>query len=189
MAYKVTSQPSEEPISLSEAKNWLKVSGAADDAIITMLINAERQYIESKLNLKLVTQTITQKVDKFPTNSESILLEANPVQAITSLTYKDSAGAVQTLSASNYILDNSSTRARIYLKDGQEWPTTSIDEKEIVTITYTAGYGAASAVPGKLAKLVYHAVGFAYENRMNPVEAKRTYLDRIINHERLWYFE
>lgn len=188
MAYKVTSAPAEEPISLAEAKNWLKAVGTADDTIISMLISAERGVLEDKLNQKLVTQTIEEKQDKFPLGNEPIYLAANPVQSITSIVYKDAASSTAVLSTDVYELDNTSERARIYLKEGQTWPVT-ISEKERVSITYVAGYGAASAVPDKLKKILYHMIGYAYENRMNPVEQKRTYLDRLIGLEKVSWFE
>jgi len=188
MAYKVTTAPASEPITLTEAKNWLKVSSSSEDDIITMLIESERQFLESKLNQKLVTQTIIQKIDSFPVGQNPIYLEANPVQSITSITYKDAIGSTDTFNSSNYTLDSTSGRARVYLKQDKEWPTL-ISEDESVTVEYVAGYGAESAVPPKLKRLLYHGIGYAYENRMNPVNAKRTYLDKLIGLERINWFE
>ena len=188
MAYKVTVDPTVEPITLQEAKDWLKVSGSAEDSLITMMIESERQLLEDLLNQKLVTQTIIQKVDRFPASTEPLYLEANPVQSITSIVYKDAAGSTDTFSSDKYSFDNSSGRARIYLKENEQWPL-AISEKEAVSITYISGYGLAADVPGKLKKLLYHMIGYAYENRMNPVEAKRTYLDRLIANQKIYWFE
>ena len=93
--WKVSTAPSSEPITLAEAKLYLRVDTTADDALITALITAARETVERYTSRALVTQTITQVLDCFP--GFGFRLAVHPVQSITSITYKDSNGSDQTL--------------------------------------------------------------------------------------------
>jgi uncharacterized phiE125 gp8 family phage protein len=188
MAYKVTIDPTTEPVTLTEAKNWLKISTSADDDLITMLIESERQILEDRLNIKLISQTIEQKSDRFPATGSPIYLEANPVSSVTSVYYKDAAGSTAEFANTFWDLDNTSERGRIYLNDNQNYPTI-LNEEDAIIITYVSGYANAAAVPDKYKKLLLHMVSFSYENRQNPIQEKRTYLDKLIKHQRITWFE
>lgn len=187
MAYKVTVAPAEEPLTLAEAKLWLRETGTAQNDVVTALITAERQLLEQALNVKLVSQTIEQKIDAFPYGDEVIFLDVGPVISVTSVQYK-TGGTTATFSSDNYEVDTTSERPRIYLKEGSNWPVTEV-EQQSGTITYLAGYASAAAVPEKYKKLLRHLIAFSYDNRMAPVSEKMTYIDKLINQERVWYFE
>lgn len=187
MGYKVTSGPAVEPVVRDDAKNWLKVAGTSDDTLIDTLIESVRGILEGRLNLKFITQTVVQKIDSFPIGTE-IALEFFPVQSITSIVYKTSTSTA-TFSSDAYELDTTSQPARIYLKEGYSWPTTKA-EAEAVTITAVAGYGDTAAdVPAELRQLILHVLAYEYENRMNPVQERRTYIDKLVYLERNWSFE
>lgn len=188
MPFQVTIQPTTEPLTLTEVKSWLKVIGTADDSLISMIMESTRQTIEDRLNLKMNTQTVVQKLDTWPAASTEFNLDMYPVQSVTSITYKSSSGT-GTLDSDTYILDATSQPARIYLKDGYTWPTL-LAEPEAVTIEFVAGFGDdANDVPAKLKQLLLHAIAFAYENRMNPVQQRITYIDKLIYTHRNWTFE
>lgn len=188
MSFQVTIQPTVEPLTLTEVKSWLKVIGTSDDSLITMLMESTRQTIEDRLNLKMNTQTLVQKLDTWPVSSTEFQLDMYPVQSVSSITYKATSGTA-TLDSGTYILDTTSQPARVYLKDGYTWPTL-LAEPEAVTVTFVCGFGdEASDVPAKLKQLLLHAIAFAYENRMNPVQERITYIDKLIYTHRNWTFE
>jgi hypothetical protein len=58
VSYKITTLPSAEPITLTDAKDYLNVDFASKDALITRLITDARRYAENLLHKSLVTQTI-----------------------------------------------------------------------------------------------------------------------------------
>lgn len=58
VSYKVTAQPTNELISLDEAKDYLNVDFDSKDALIYRLIKSARRYAEKLLNRSLATQTI-----------------------------------------------------------------------------------------------------------------------------------
>ena len=188
MYYKVTSGPAVEPITLTEAKNWLKVTGTTDDNLITQLIESTRQTLEDRLDLKFITQTIVQELDKWPLYSGEFDLLAYPVQSVTSIVYK-TGNTTATFSSDAYTADTTRQPARIYLNESYTWPTLK-PEKQAVTVTYVAGYGdTAAEVPVKIKQLMLHMLAYEYENRMNPVNERVTYIDRLVYLHRNYRFE
>lgn len=59
-SYKVTVQPTTEPIKLTEMKRWLRVDWADDDTDISALITRARTFAESVTHRALAIQTIQQ---------------------------------------------------------------------------------------------------------------------------------
>ena len=58
--------PATEPVSASEAKAHLRVTGSGDDTYIGALITAARQLAEQKCNRALITQTWDLVLDAWP---------------------------------------------------------------------------------------------------------------------------
>ena len=50
------SGPVGEPLSLAEAKSWLRVDGSDEDALIQSLISSARKAVEAATNRLLITQ-------------------------------------------------------------------------------------------------------------------------------------
>lgn len=146
--------PAAEPLSLIDVQDHLLLTDAnvADSDVrkLAALIALARTYVEDMTGLQLITATWVQKLDAFP-GADYIMLRKPPLATITSITYLDAAGNAQTLSSSTaYQADTSTIPGRVLLRYGQTWPTT-YDYHNAVTITYTAGYGAAgTAVPEPL---------------------------------------
>jgi len=138
MAWKVTTAPAQEVWTLNEVKNYLKVDTSADDTLITTLLQSAREVAERYLNQALITQTITEKLDRL--NHPTIYLSVSPVIAVTSFQYKDNVNSLQTYDAANYVVDTFLKPGRLSLGYGKTWPTLYGNIND-VTITYTAGYG------------------------------------------------
>ncbi len=183
--YRVTTQPATEPLTLTEAKLHLKVDTTVDDDLITALITATRQSVERYCNSALITQTITEKYDCF--TSRGFRLSVSPAITITSVSYTDSAGDTQTLSTDVYGLDNYSRPARVFLKENQQWPQTRV-EPNTVTVVYTAGYGAASDVPGPIKTAMKLMLADLYENRQDSARTMPSASQRILDPYRINYF-
>jgi hypothetical protein len=58
--------PAVEPVSVSEAKEHLRVDISDDDTYIGSLITAARKYCEEYLDRALVSQQLTMRMDTFP---------------------------------------------------------------------------------------------------------------------------
>lgn len=189
MSYKVTIQPTEEPLLLDDVKAHLKVEVTADDTLITALIQAAREEAEQYLNLKLITQTVTEKLSCFPTYADDnmILLSAAPVVSVGSVKYQDEEDTQQTLSTDIYGLDNFDLTHNIYLKNNQSWPTV-LDEKNAVELIYVVGYGGADDVPQLIKQAMLLMIGYWYENRTDKVRKMPTQAQWCLDNYRNYTF-
>jgi len=164
-ATKVTTEPTIEPITLGEAKDYAKVETDADDVLLFDLVKSARQYVENFTRRALNTQTITMTIDWcFP---DSFELPINPVQSITaaSFTYVNSDGDVTVVPAATYTADTDSDPARIYLAYNQVWPTVRMQRKAI-SVVFVAGYGNKStSIPEPIRTAIKMMATYHYETR------------------------
>ena len=63
MGLKLKQPPAIEPVTLGEAKAYLRVDGNADEALIRHLIKASRQAVEAYTNRCLIEQTWTFEIN------------------------------------------------------------------------------------------------------------------------------
>jgi uncharacterized phiE125 gp8 family phage protein len=164
--YKVTTQPQFEPITLNEAKDWLKVHPDVvdDDNLIRSLIASARSWAEKGTGQALVTQTIEQVWDWMPRN-RVFDLSILPVASVTSVKYLDGNGAYQTWDASNYTTDLFSNR--VCVKASVSDPATSAlnERPNVWKITYTAGNATALAIDANIKTAMLLQIAMMYENR------------------------
>ena len=161
-----------EPITTAEAKTQLVVDHSDDDTFIDTLIVAARKYCERFTRRALITQTWVLSRDEFPSGATigegntDIYFPVNPVLGITTLAYTDTAGDAQTLSAgTGYQLDTNREPGRVTVPVSGSWPAVQTGKVNAVQITFTAGYGAASAVPEDIKHAIKLLVAHWYENR------------------------
>lgn len=141
MGLVLVTAPSYQPLSLNEAKLFLKVDTTADDPLIESQIRAATEYAELFTQSAFVQRTLDDKRDGAPCGL--IVLEKPPVQSITSITYVDSSGDTQTWSSSNYRTDLPSDchKARIEPAYGVSYPSVR-DVINSFTIRQVSGYTA-----------------------------------------------
>lgn len=114
------------------------------DPELNALIRTARVAAEGYTRRALVTQTWDLKLDRFP--CWTIHVPKPTLQSVVSITYVDTNGATQTLDPSTYLVDTSSTPARITPVFGGIWPVT-LYQNNAVTVRFVAGYGLAADVP------------------------------------------
>lgn len=172
---KVITEPSTEPVTLAEAKLHCKIEVDDDDAEVAIQIKAARRRCESRCKRAFVSTGLRYTLDEFPQFTPTdrlrqsapsqipIKLPRPPLISVESITYVDTAGVTQTLSSSLYrVLDGHPGRVvPIY---GSSWPSTRA-QHDAVTVNYTAGYGAAAAVPETLKLAILMLVAYWYVNR------------------------
>lgn len=159
-----------EPISLDEAKSWLRVEHTGDDADIEALIVAARAMVEERTWRQLLTADYRLTLDAFPTacgsgrEYDEIRLPKPPLLRLVKFQYLDGSGVTQDVDSAIYRIETGE-EARLILRNGQSWPTALV-EKNAVTVEYQAGYGtAADAVPSQLRLAIRMLVCHWYENR------------------------
>lgn len=155
MPLQLITQPTAEPLSLSEAKLHLRVDTADDDTLIGALIAAARDYAEGLTHKQMVTARWKQVLDSFPGPSlmgvpygrpfslpgHAIYLERGPVLQVVSIQYLDMGGNVQTMPATDYTVDYSSDPVRITPVFGKIWPI-PLPQIGAVWVTFDAGFAA-----------------------------------------------
>lgn len=171
----VTSGPAVEPISLTEAKLHLRVSNTVENAGITLAIETARRYVETFIG-PLITQTIEEYFDAFPAG-DRLQLTHPQVQSVTSIVYIDTADTPATFTASYYQLSayGRGRPAEIWLKDGRDWPITTLQTVDGVKVTYVAGFGdAATDVPAEIRSAILLLLGHFYQNREQELRGNNT---------------
>ena len=136
MDFKVTTPPTHLPVSVAEAKRHLRVTDSNSDTVIANMIAAAFRWCELYQGLSWLYQTITFKRDGF---ADTMFLPMPPLVAVDSITYVDSNGATQTLAATVYDVDTTSSPGRVTLAYDQTWPATR-SVRHAVTITAKAGH-------------------------------------------------
>ena len=168
MTTALISQPSLEPVTLSEAKAHLRFESADEDTIISELITAARRYLEQIAGVVLITQSWRQYEDCWPV-SRCLNLKINPVRSVQSITVYDADGSPQIVPPGDYQIDVVSEPARIYLTSDLR-PGQTLNGIEV---DFTAGFGdTAVDVPDTLKRaiLLLTAHWFEFRGAVTPRE-------------------
>jgi uncharacterized phiE125 gp8 family phage protein len=156
------------PISL--CKSILRVDFDADDAVLAFYLDAAQAFFERHTRRFLSPRSLIKHLRGF--TSDEVTLPFPPFNSLTSITYRDTAGATQSLTSSNYILETSGaiTRVRFY----GDLPDLDEDQPR-VSITWSAGY-AAGTVPTDIKLAVIRLAGTYY---MNPEAVSMLSLQQV----------
>lgn len=144
------SAPASEPISLAEAKLFLRVDSSDDDVLISTIVESVRHYAEKIIGRSIASQGWRIRYrDYIPTE---LVLPMAPVTAISSVTLTDSDGNTTSLAASGYRLI---TPFVLALEVAQS--------ASVITIDYTAGEGVLG-IP-VLRQAMLHHIAQCYDQR------------------------
>jgi uncharacterized phiE125 gp8 family phage protein len=157
-------EPTAEPVSLSEAKLHLRVDHADEDTLISGLISGARGQIEALCWHALMTQTLELVLDGWPCG-DTIELPHPPLQSVTSISYKDVDGVTTTLASDQYSVAKDSEPGRIVLAPGCTWPGVTLWTAEAIRVRFVAGWLSAAAVPQRLKQALLLLVGEWYAMR------------------------
>lgn len=152
-------------ISASELKTHARIYNSLDDTYLGTLITTATQIIEAETRRAMINRAFAFQLEAFPADGE-IILPRSPLSTVTSVTYTDTAGSTQTLSASTYHVYSVNGVGRVVLKSTSSWPDTQDTGNLDVTVNFTAGYGASSInVPAALRHATLLAATHLYDNR------------------------
>lgn len=172
--YKITVQPTTEPITTAEAKTHLRLVSNAegvhpDDDYIDALIAAARAYAENVTGSTFATKTVVAVCDSFP-RARFIELPVQPVASLTKVEYTDEDGDTTEIT-DTITLDDYSNPPRLVLNPSKDWPTATLHPVNPIKITYQAG-----AAPSDLIKsAMLLLIGHWYENREEVVSGVESY--------------
>lgn len=200
MPERLTSPPGTEPVTLAEAKSHLRLDDALDDADVSRLIQAAREYVEEACWRGLITQSweLVRPTfagdDTLELGSRGISYgEPNPftftrprqgtgqlpwielprgqLQSVTSVKYIDGAGVQQTLAVTEYSVDTVNVPGRIRVEYGKTWPITR-SQWDAVRIVYVVGWANAAAVPSALKQAMLILIATMYEYRTDEISER-----------------
>lgn len=173
----IVTPPTEYPVSLAEAKAHLRVDLDHEDTEIQQCVAAATERAEEFRGEQFCTAVWRLALDRFPSACErigwsetypfdrgAIVPPRPPLISVASITYVDTNGATQTLSPSAYQVDAISRPGRIVPAYGESWPATR-SQPNAVLVQYSAGYGAASAVPAKIKQAILLMTADLFWNR------------------------
>ena len=154
-----------EPVDWSDFSSHSRIDSTGDSALVTLYLRAARQLVENDSHRALVNRTVTCQLDRFPAGRDVLWLPKPPLVSVASITYVDTAGASTTMASTDYVVDTRSMPGRVQPRYGSVWPSAQ-QRLGAVTLTYTAGYGAASTdVPETDRQAIRMLVGHWYEHR------------------------
>jgi uncharacterized phiE125 gp8 family phage protein len=156
MSLQLNTPPATEPVTLAQAKVWLKVETDDEDALITALIPAARARCEWHTGRAFVTQGWTLWLDRV---GECVELPLPPLAGVETVTLYGADDAAHLLASDQYRVDVSG--ARVLLKA----PHPGLRPRNAAAITFTAGYGDAADVPAPIASAILLLVTQLYEHR------------------------
>lgn len=181
--------PTEEPITVDEAKAQTRVTWSNEDAIFPGMIQTAREMCEEDLGIALLQQTLEQTMDCFPRNNLSVQLphfrtgnlynghhfshEDNeirvsrpPLRSVTSVTYYDAAGTPTVWDPLEYLVDTDSFPGRIVPKSYKWWPAlVPLQPVNGVRIQFVAGWSDPTLIPSRLKSGMLLIIGSLYKNR------------------------
>lgn len=162
MSLSLLSGPQSEPLSLSDVKNWVKVTDSSDDALLQSLISSARLAVEAATGRLLISQQWRLTLDLWP-DVGALDSPLTPVRSIARIRVMDAAGAYKDVSAALFTLDAGDDWARIYW--GAPLPSPGV-QKGGIQIDLVAGYGdAPDATPAPLRLAMRLLIAFWHANR------------------------
>jgi uncharacterized phiE125 gp8 family phage protein len=150
-----TVAPINEPVSLDEAKKFMRILENDDDTLIESMIIGAREYAENYTNRQLMTATYELYLSDF---IQDFKMPKNPIQSITSIEYMDEDGNYQVLDSSLYYLYGDNDISKIHFEDFEDHK----EHKKAIKITFVAGY---TTVPSSIIAYIKVLVSTMYENR------------------------
>ena len=146
-------EPEFEPVSLEEAKNFLRLDSDIEDSLLAQLIKTARQVAEEYLSKSLITQTLQMQFDYYA--PAMVNLMRGPVQEIVTVIMVAQDYTESTLSPSAYYL---SAGKRQLVFDAAPMG-------QVIQVQYIAGYGDAADVPAPVKQGILQHIAAMYENR------------------------
>lgn len=177
--------PGAEPVTVSELKTHLRISGTAEDVYLGNTLTAGRLQLENYLGIAFLPQTWQLTFDNWPSyqtenwwsgvregpitmfdgGSREVSFPRFPLASITSITTYDEEDTPTDVTTSDlFYTDLESRPGRLRLKSGRTWPTATRNTAAI-EILYVAGFADAASVPENWKHGLLLFASFLYQNR------------------------
>jgi len=153
--------PAIEPVSLDEAKAFLRVETSDDDDVITALIAGSRIHVEAQTRRALITQTWRISADAWPADGRMPILPA-PLRSLTAARVFDSGNNAHDVDTQAFVLDLGGSALTF-----APWALPAPGRNALgIELDVVVGYGdAAIDVPEPLRQAIRLLIAHWYENR------------------------
>ncbi len=170
-----------------DVKKHLRIDEDDEDSLIADYLEAAERQVEAELAIGLLKQTLVLRLDRFP--AYRIRVPRPPLTSVTSITYTDTDGASQTVTASEYTVNTFTTPGEIVPAHGESWPSAR-DIPNAVVVTYVAGFAKPETVPQMVRNAILLSAGDLYWHRERSAEQAvkelPTYEALMANHRCYW---
>ena len=154
------SGPAVEPVTLDDAKAFLKVDDSAEDGLITTLIGAARLHVEGVTGKALLAQNWRVVLDDWP-EAGVVKLPVSPLISVTGITATDDNGGSHDIALAQFL---SEPDRLVVPRVVVGMPV--LQERQGLEIDYVAGFGTEPAdVPADLRQALLGLVAHWFEHR------------------------
>jgi uncharacterized phiE125 gp8 family phage protein len=173
MSITIVTPPESEPVSLSEAKLFLRVDHDAEDELIETLIGAAREAVEAGIGRALVTRRVRESLDIWRRDAVGgAALGLGPVTNVVAVRLRADNGAQSVIDPERYRLEGNRDRPRLVFPSG--FPAT-LRSAGGIEIEYDAGYAdEAGDLPIALRLATLQIVASLYELRQGETGVPET---------------
>ena len=185
----ITTAPTQEPVSLQEVKEYLRVEDNTDERILRPFIETARKFAEEHTGRSLMTQTVSFFTDAYDELADPLFegfrtgpylnyyknyinLPTAPVVSVSSVSTFADDDTETTMAASRYYVDNVREPARIVLRNGETFPT-ALRVANAIKVVFVAGYSSAFTVPEPISMGMLQHIAYLYEHRGDMYEAQK----------------
>ena len=156
--------PASEPLSLAEAKAFLRVDDDQEDAYIGSLIIAARLHVEAMTSRALIYQSWRLVLDNWP-ETRLVRLPVSPVSALIAVRTLNDAAEETELDLADFVLRGQGETAVVDVAATVSG-STAPRARAGIEIDFTAGFGPdATAVPQDLKHMILLLLGHWFEFR------------------------
>jgi len=159
-AYLLTA-PAAEPLSLADAKAFLRVEHSDDDAIITSLVASARNHVEALTRCGLITQTWRIVLDRWPDNGR-VAPRLGPLRSLIAARVFNESNVASPIDVTSFVVDRAGGAIAAPC-----W-SLPVPGRAIagIELDVAVGFGDAAAdVPAALLNAIRMLVAHWYENR------------------------
>lgn len=178
--------PANQAISTDNAKNFLRIDGTDDDALVAIQVKAATRRLEQLVDQKFITQTWDIFYDNVPHKIKDqwwdgtreghinqmigevreLKLPIGPVQSVTGVYTYDEDDVEYIFASTNYSVDTAGPQGRIALKLGQTWPTTVLRPVNGFKVRAVVGMSAdENGLPEDIKEAIKQFTAIIYEHR------------------------
>jgi hypothetical protein len=177
----VTVEPTQEPVTLQEVKEYLRLEDSLDERNLRPMLETARRYAEEYLGMALMSQTLTLYIDT-PTDQydslwegiktgpymdyykKYITLPRPPVASVTHVKTYDDEDTATTFASTRYYVDTARSPARVCLRTGESWPS-SLRVANGIEVKYVAGHTSPYSIPEPIRLGILQHIAYLYEHR------------------------